>query len=97
MFPCTFSIIYILSDKQGFQHARRSSPEGTITTSGFRLVEDRRSSDEGILAPTGWKNVGQLTYGRVSQTGDAKTKANQSRGSVDGVTCSRGKQGKQES
>jgi hypothetical protein len=31
-------------------------------------VEDTQSSDEGILAPTGWKNVGQLTYRELSQT-----------------------------
>jgi hypothetical protein len=61
----------ILSGKQGFQHARHLSPEGAIAARGFRQVKDTRSSDEGILAPAGEKNVRQLTYGKVSQDVDA--------------------------
>ena len=68
MFPWTFSIIDFLSERW---HAARPSPEGAIAARGFEVVDDTRSSDKRILAPTDWKNVGQLTYGRVSQTVDA--------------------------
>jgi hypothetical protein len=67
MFPWTFSMLLSFQ-----QHARRSNPEGVIAARGFRLVEDIRGSDEGILAPMRQKNVRQLTYRDLSQKVDAE-------------------------
>jgi hypothetical protein len=70
VFPWTFSISDILSEKRGFQHARRSNPAGAIAASGFGPLEDIRGSDDQILAPMGRKNVRQLTYRQVSRRVD---------------------------